>query len=143
MQAGAVIEVVTCIEYGSPIWILPHISSLSRPLSSAFSNKKALRSNLSITRTKVLSSCARGSWTLSPGRLWRAAGLFPAERDKTAVRPVAVFVLVHGGALDPRCQARRSPGNQGASDLRRPGVARNVAALHASRRRHRSRTRQC
>src|SRR5262249_36988068 len=63
----AVSEVVTCIEYGSPIWILPHISSLSRPLSSAFSNKKALRSNLSITRTKVLSSCARGSWTLSPG----------------------------------------------------------------------------
>src|SRR5262245_1784986 len=49
------------------------------------------------------------------------------ERDKTAVRPVAVFLLVHGGALDPRRQARRSPGNQGASDLRRPGVARNVA----------------
>jgi len=44
--------------------------------------------------------------------------------------------------VDARRQARRSPGNQGTSNLRRPGVAGNVATVHAGRRRHRSRTRQ-
>src|ERR1700745_3011291 len=142
VQAEALSEVVTCIEYGSPIWILPHISSLSRPLSSAFSNKKVLTSNLSTTRTKVLSTWRREARLYRRACFRGHAGVSRLERDKTAVRPVAVFVLVYGGALDPRRQARRYPGHQGTSDLLRPGVARNVATVPASRRRHRSRTRQ-
>src|ERR1700716_1962875 len=65
------------------------------------------------------------------------------ERGQALVRPVAVFLLVHGRALDARCQTWRSPGHQRTPDFRRPGLAGNVAALHVGRRRYRPRTRPC